>query len=236
MATTISVPQGWSCLAFVGWHDSGKTTLLRAVARILSSRGRRVAVLKSTKHRAEELFPHRPGSDTALFLDDGLRDVAVAASDGVVLETERGPLPASQLAFRLFPDAEVVLAEGFKGDASIPKIAVMHPGAPREHGTLEELLAAAENVVAVAADPATASGAVEGLPILDPADPEAVASFVEELIIPQVEEAVTLWADGREIPLNRFVKAALQGTLKGFIGSLRGTEGVKEAVIRVRLR
>ncbi|MCL1980731.1 MAG: molybdopterin-guanine dinucleotide biosynthesis protein B [Proteobacteria bacterium] len=134
-------------IAFIGWHNSGKTTLARQVVIHLRAKGYTVAVIKSTKESG--IAFDRPGSDTFRYQEAGACGVALVAPDQLIVQ--RRPLVESaaslpQLANLLFPEVDLVVAEGFK-HASVLKIEVRRdPLAPllRDQVT---------GVIAVAADP-----------------------------------------------------------------------------------
>ncbi|MGE4560321.1 MAG: molybdopterin-guanine dinucleotide biosynthesis protein B, partial [Desulfobulbus sp.] len=56
-------------VSFIGWHNSGKTTLCRQVVAHLKARGYLVAVIKSTKETG--IAVDQPGTDTALYRKSG---------------------------------------------------------------------------------------------------------------------------------------------------------------------
>ena len=94
-------------VGIVGYKDSGKTTLVRTLARELTSRGYEVAVVKHTSHRL-----HPPGKDSALLQE-------VADQVGLVSPHVSGvfwgrPLSLEEILAHL--QADVVLVEGFKGE------------------------------------------------------------------------------------------------------------------------
>ncbi len=238
MVTTTKRGPGWSIVSFIGWHNSGKTTLLRKVAAEFRKRGLQVAVFKSTKHEASQIYPQQEGSDTSLFLKDGIEEVAIATSDRILLDIKRQRLTASEMAFRLFPHSDIVLAEGFKKDPSVPKIVVtLQPdtGGAGETDSLQSLFAESCNIIAVAL-PSPKERNYQKVPCLDVDRPREIADFIERTVRGGNGDAVSLWADGKSIPLNRFVKAALQGTMAGFIKSLKGTETAQEATLRLKLK
>ncbi|MEF3168636.1 MAG: molybdopterin-guanine dinucleotide biosynthesis protein B [Deltaproteobacteria bacterium] len=159
-------------LAFVGRHDSGKTTLIREVARELRSRGHRIAVIKSTKH---DIPPSdTPGTDTGLFLEDGIGSVALVGPSTIRLVQENTREPLVELAARLFPGRDLVIAEGFKHCPDIPKIEVWRAGL-RER----PLFGSVPGVVAIVSDVAMEEG---GIRCISRFDVTAVVEFIEGFI------------------------------------------------------
>ncbi|MCL2790307.1 MAG: molybdopterin-guanine dinucleotide biosynthesis protein B [Desulfobulbus sp.] len=131
-------------IAFIGWHDSGKTTLARQVVMHLRNKGHAVAVIKSTKERG--IVCDRPHSDTFRYKEAGAVGVALLAPDQLVVQSEPPSCDLPELANRLFPDADIVLVEGCK-HAEILKIEV------RRDGNAPLLRDQVTGVIAVAADP-----------------------------------------------------------------------------------
>jgi len=132
-------------IAFIGWHNSGKTTLLRQVLRELVQQGYRVGVMKSTKD--ETAFMDRPGTDSFLYRVDGASSVALIGPKEVFFRSDNLQEPFEDLKNRLFPDVNLVLAEGFKHVSHLPKIEVT-----RSAISTEPLRQHIPNVVAVVAD------------------------------------------------------------------------------------
>ena len=114
-------------IAFVGWHNSGKTTLARRVLTCLKERGYLVAVVKSTKESG--LCPERPQSDTALYWESGADYVGLLGPDQIVVRSRKN-LDLHTLAELLFNTMDLVIAEGFKHVDRIPKIEVRRNAAP----------------------------------------------------------------------------------------------------------
>ncbi len=132
-------------IAFVGWHNAGKTTLIRQVLRELMQRGYRVGVMKSTKE--ETACPDIPGTDSFLHRADGAVAVALIGPKEVFFREDSLNEPFEELKNRLFPDVSLVLAEGFKHVNHLPKIEVTRAAVSKE--PLREHTA---NVIAVVAD------------------------------------------------------------------------------------
>ncbi len=206
-------------LAFTGFHNVGKTTLVRRVVSLLRERGYRVGVVKSTKHR--DLFPEPPGKDTALYRGDGLELVALMEPERAVLFWEGGP-PLEELIFRLLGGWDLVVCEGFK-ESSLPKIEVV-ARAP----DLERVLEEREHLLAVVwREP------VEGMRTFSPQEPEALADFIEETFLKG--EWAALRINGRSVYMKPFVERVVVNTLMGLVGSLKGGEEAEKVELLLRV-
>ncbi|MGI6638961.1 MAG: molybdopterin-guanine dinucleotide biosynthesis protein B [Desulfobulbus sp.] len=113
-------------IAFIGWHNSGKTTVAAQVASLLHKKGFRVGVLKSTKETGLE--PERPTSDTSRYRQAGAVRVALAAPDELIVRSDALGREPLELARRFFADLDFVLVEGFKSARGLPKIEVRREG------------------------------------------------------------------------------------------------------------
>jgi molybdopterin-guanine dinucleotide biosynthesis protein B len=137
-------------ISFIGWHNSGKTTLARQVVAHLKGKGYIVAVIKSTKDTG--ILFDQPHTDTALYKAAGADSVALWAPDQLIVQSKPPGLDLLALTQRLFPEADIVIAEGFKHAADIPKIEVRRNS---EAPLLRELVG---GVIAVATDLELAGG------------------------------------------------------------------------------
>ena len=131
-------------IAFIGWHNSGKTTLAHQVVTHLRNMGYAVAVIKSTKESG--ITFDRPHSDTSRYKEAGAVGVALLAPDQLVVQSRPPSHALPELANRLFPDVDLVLVEGCK-HADVLKIEV------RRDSTAPLLRDQVTGVIAVAADP-----------------------------------------------------------------------------------
>ena len=153
-------------VGFIGQSGTGKTTLMeKVVARLVS----RVSAVKSTHHDTDI---DQPGKDSWRFRKAGANEVILAGKDrwALMKETPEAEVPLSELLKRLEP-ADIVMVEGFKADASIPRILVWRNRPEAEPFALEE------GVVAVATDDETLV-LPEGITRLDINSPGAVANFI----------------------------------------------------------
>lgn len=159
-------------LGFIGWHNSGKTTLMRAVAALLRNRGYKLAVIKASGE--PDLYPDQAGSDTGLYWQDGVEQVALLTPDQFLLRS-RPPHPnLHTLAQRFFAEADLVLVEGCK-HADIAKIEVHRK---KMDPTLYNQVS---GVIAVVTEQAEdASVKADELPHFLPHQHEELVNFIEK--------------------------------------------------------
>jgi len=130
-------------VTFIGWHSCGKTTLAAQVVRLLTERGWRVAVVKSTKDSG--LFPDPPGTDTAIHRQAGAAAVALAGPDRLCVTADNQAKDLSAIVRRFFADMDIVIGEGFKEAEDVPKIEVFRGGGPRLRGQVRGVAAVASD-------------------------------------------------------------------------------------------
>ena len=94
--------------------DSGKTTLIEKVVRILKERGLRVAVIK---HASKGFELDRPGKDSWRFREAGADSVVLAGPDGVALQRKAAGMPTFAELAALAGAVDVVIGEGFRSEA-----------------------------------------------------------------------------------------------------------------------
>ena len=78
------------CFGFVGYSESGKTTLATAVTAELSRRGFKVAVLKDAHHQVDM---DTPGKDTWRYRENGATQVILRTPERWVLQTSTPTTP-----------------------------------------------------------------------------------------------------------------------------------------------
>ncbi len=104
--------------------NSGKTTLIEKIVKILTSRGLRVAVIK---HASAGFDLDLRGKDSWRFREAGAHAVMLVGPGSMALMKEVEREPALPELVRMMPDADIVIQEGFKKDA-INKIEVFRSG------------------------------------------------------------------------------------------------------------
>ncbi len=130
-------------IGFIGWHNSGKTTLAAKVVQHLKQRGYAVAVIKSTKETGIPFNP--PGTDTHTYLQAGADDVTLIAPDQTASFSPPTRIDLPTMVNSRFAHMDLVVVEGFKHHPDIPKIEVA--------AAVDDLLfQSVPGVIAVAAD------------------------------------------------------------------------------------
>jgi molybdopterin-guanine dinucleotide biosynthesis protein B len=153
-------------LAFVGPSGAGKTTALESVLAALAGRGHRIAVVKHTPH-AHVL--DRPGKDSFRLRRAGASAVAVwTAEECAVFLPPAADLDAVCACAHL-ADKDLILIEGGH-EFDVPKIEVH-----RKLVSHRFICADDPRVVAVLSD----ERPPKDLPHFSPADPAALASWIE---------------------------------------------------------
>jgi len=108
--------------------NSGKTTLIEKVVRILKSRGLRVAVIK---HASAGFDLDKPGKDSWRFQEAGADAVVIVGPESMALIRKLEHELSSRELAGLVPDADIVIQEGFKKEAK-NKIEVFRHGVSGE--------------------------------------------------------------------------------------------------------
>ncbi len=211
-------------ITFIGWHDSGKTTLATQVVTELTHLGYRIAVIKSTSDEGIQF--DTPGTDTYKHKVAGADSVMLVAPDQMVLQTKNCGLSLRTLAHRYFPDVDLVVGEGFKTAKRIAKIEVFR-------NIDQSLRDEVQGVVAVATDLEGVTG--EYVFRLDAA--HDIALFIEKRYLRNKgrAESTTLLVNGDKVPLKDFIQEALAGTVHGFLKTLKLDKDMKEIELRIKL-
>jgi molybdopterin-guanine dinucleotide biosynthesis protein B len=160
-------------IGFIGFSNSGKTTLIEKLIPLMRAGGLRVSAVKNAHHGFDM---DRPGKDSFRYREAGAGQVLIATGLrwALLTETPAGAPPLEDLLATLAP-CDLVIIEGFKSEGHVPRIEVR-----RAAGTEQPLYPHDPNVIAVASDTAQPEAAARGLPVLDLNDPTKIAAFIRD--------------------------------------------------------
>ena len=158
-------------IGFIGYSNSGKTTLIEKLIPIFRSDGLAVSALKNAHHGFDM---DRPGKDSFRYRDAGAQQVLIATGSrwALLSETPQRAATLDELLRELAP-CDLVIVEGFKSEGNIPRIEVR-----RTANVDPPIFPHDANVVALATDYPVQTD----LPVLDLNDPDKIAAFIKKLL------------------------------------------------------
>ncbi|MCD8479719.1 MAG: molybdopterin-guanine dinucleotide biosynthesis protein B [Candidatus Cloacimonetes bacterium] len=239
-------------LGVIGFHHSGKTTLVVSLVKALTARGLRVATIKDIHN--EQYRVDTQGKNTALHIAAGsVQTFARGLHDSAMIY----PHPLSLKEIMPHLKADILIIEGMK-DAAVPKIVCA-----KNSGDIDELLD--DSVIAISGvisdelkqyqglDAWSAEREIDELcqivlsksfKMLPQADPECCSrcgSTCYQMACDIVQgrrersecvmdsgNGLILEAGGREIAIVPFVQDILRDTILGVLKNLRDTDISKE--------
>jgi molybdopterin-guanine dinucleotide biosynthesis protein B len=157
-------------LGISGWSGSGKTVLITRLIPLLMARGLQVATIKHAHHAfdidvpGKDSFEHRAAGASEVIISSARRSAQIK-------ELRGAPEPRLTDLLRRLSPCDLVLVEGFKGDAH-PKLEVFRSATGRS-----PLHPTDASVVAIASDDAFPEA---GLPWAQIDDIEGIAELVME--------------------------------------------------------
>lgn len=122
-------------VAFVGRHNSGKTTLLVRVIAELVARGINVGSIKHHGHRGFDI--DIPGKDSYRHREAGSSDVVVVSPDLMARITELDHEVECSDIVDTMPDHDIVIVEGFR-QSGLDVIEVLRAGNERDISAADE--------------------------------------------------------------------------------------------------
>lgn len=161
-------------IAFIGYQNSGKTTLVEKVIAELAGSGLRVGTVKHHGHAGFDIDV--PGKDSWRHARAGSRHVGLICLDRYAEYADTAEeMPLDELLAR-YTDVDVVLVEGYKA-AGLPNIVVARSGVDRMRGASSvELID--DKTVCVACNDVVARQVPRGVAAIGIDDARGVASAV----------------------------------------------------------
>ena len=222
----------------IGPKNSGKTTLICDVLKVLREKGIKVAVVKHSGHPVEI---DREGTDTYRFKE--YADVTVFSDVRGKTTFFYGNMGLEEILSKL--ESDLVIIEGFKEklrELNIPKIVTVRGGEGRElvdsHTimVIENMEYHIEDVVKEILD----KSVVPTYNLNCGHCGYNCREFVERLVRGELSwrdcvlsTDVELVVDGRRIPLNPFVSKIVKNTVVGLVSSLKGVEDPRSISIKI---
>lgn len=153
-------------ISFVGYSNSGKTTLLIKVIHKLKNRGYKIAIIKHDGHDFE--IDHK-GTDTWKHRQAGADIVCIASAKKVAMIQTLAQPPVLDDIIRGITNVDLILTEGFKQEEK-PQIEVHRQGV--------ECIGLNKNRIALVAD----QQIYTGVPYFTLEDVDKIADFLEDII------------------------------------------------------
>lgn len=108
--------------AISGYKNTGKTTLIVKLVQMISQKGYKVAVIK---HDGHEFEGDVPGTDSYRQFEAGAIGTAVFSDSKFLIHKKQPNITEEQLK-HAFPEADIILLEGFK-NSPYPKYICNYP-------------------------------------------------------------------------------------------------------------
>ena len=212
-------------ICIVGASNTGKTTFLEKLIPELRGRGYRVGVVK---HDAHSFEMDQEGKDTWRLRKAGGHTIAISSPEKVaVIRQTSGEMGLEEIAGRFFWDEDILLTEGFKR-SRFPKVEIFRTAVEPK-----PICAPQDNLICLVSD-----DPVEvDVPLFRFADVVQVADLIEERFLKgRKRQSALVRLDGKQIPMNDFVRDFLAGGIHGMLSTLRGWSAPKTIDIHIRLK
>ena len=208
-------------VAIVGKSGAGKTVIMEKLITEFKARGYCVGAVKHT-HQAVEL--DAPGKDTWRYSEAGSDAVAISSPLRITIykNLDRDP-SLEQTVLQLGDSYDIILAEGFKTSRT-PKIEVCPTG------KTEDMVCSESDLRAVISD----GRPPVKIPVFGRGEIGKVADFIEHEIMAVVPSDMSVMINGRNLPLKRFVKDIMAGSILAMLGTLKTVGIIKTVSIYIR--
>lgn len=175
-------------LAVCGVKNSGKTTLIQKLIPLLQNQGLKVAAVK---HDGHDFEPDVPGTDSHSFWKAGAVGTAIF-SDSKYMVIRKEKMSYEQIG-ELFPEADLILAEGLKS-TPCPKLEIVR------QGISQELSCCQEGLLGILTDFSFAYFDSEknpsAVPVLSLNDPEKIADKILDFCFARRSLSMVVLAGG----------------------------------------
>lgn len=211
-------------LCVVGASNSGKTTFLENLIPELTRRGYRVGTIKHDVHGFEM---DKEGKDTWRHRQAGAHSIAISSPSQLasIRQMDR-EMPLEELVGRYFWSEDVVITEGYKR-SHFPKIEVFRKAIKPAPICNKE-----DNLVAIISD----DGIQSEVPVFPFDGVKQFVDMIEERFLKgRKKHGLLVQIDGKQIPMNDFVREIMTGGIIGMLSSLRGWESPRNIDIQIRL-
>lgn len=193
----------------VGKSNSGKTTIVERLIAEFKRRGYRVATIK---HEAYGFDIDKPGKDSWRHAQAGSDAVVLSSAQKLALIKNVDHEPSiAELARLIGTDFDIIIVEGFKRGKGL-KIEV-------HRKELGELICDPRELMALVSDEALALD----VPQFHPDDVLALVELIEKRL-PASKEEITMFINGKPVPLSPFPQEFINKTLLGIVSALKGIE------------
>jgi molybdopterin-guanine dinucleotide biosynthesis adapter protein len=204
-------------VAFSGFPESGKTTLIEKIIPEIKRRGYRVATIKRTHH--EPVL--ESSKDSQRHIEAGSEATLLATPNQMVLvKPVADDVSLDEMILVLGDDYDLIICEGFKYSA-VPKVLVHRKGAA--------LIPEGNNVIGVVTDEALDINVRQ----FSHDDIEAIADMIERDIVKPHAGRVNIFVNNSPVPLIEFPRSIITKTVLGMLASLKGVRFVRSARISV---
>ena len=228
-------------LNIYGPSNSGKTQLVEKLVTALRERDYSVGTVKNI--HVEGFSIDTEGKDTWRHYKAGAEMVVANSEDEVAFLVKYGMVP-EEIRYVIFKatDPDILVVEGYWDDEST-KILVGEM--EKRSNTVMQYKDNFDEILAYAVEGIETEKILEELPGLDcgrcghDVCRELAAAILQKKKTHHdceyySEKKVSMVVDGKEIPLGKFAKEIVAGTISGMVSTLKGVEGGREIKVEIR--
>lgn len=228
-------------LGIYGESKSGKTTIIERLIGALRENDYKVGSVKNI--HIEDFTIDKEGKDTWKHSKAGAGVVVARSADETAFLVNRDMAPKEVISIiKKIADLDIILVEGFWDDGS-PKIAM--GDVEEKPNTVLRYRNNFEEVLEYTVNRIEEERVLKKLPGLDcgKCGLEKCIELAQSILKNErtfedcyyfSEKRISLEVDGRFIPLGKFAKDIMAGTIAGMVSSLKGVEEGKEIRIEIK--